>query len=93
MPLHVLVLFSGKTPDKDGPPGRALLCEVSSLFEMLMTQKADTHPGPRPYLLYQLSAVCRRSPGLDSATIPYNTQGNSGNAEKRTPAAVPTGLI
>ncbi|XP_023815185.1 protocadherin-12 isoform X2 [Oryzias latipes] len=57
----------GKTPEKDGPLGGALLSEVSTLFEMLMTQKADAHPGPRPDVLYRLSAAYRRSVGLDAA--------------------------
>lgn len=56
----------GKTPEKDGPLGGALLSEVSTLFEMLMTQKADAHPGsPPPDVLYRLSAAYRRSLGLD----------------------------
>ncbi|XP_061896097.1 protocadherin-12-like isoform X1 [Entelurus aequoreus] len=59
----------GKSPEKDGPLGGALLSEVSTLFEMLMTQKADAHPGPRADVLYRLSSACRRS--LDS-------DGNSG---------------
>lgn len=83
----------GKTPEKDGPLGGALLSEVSTLFEMLMTQKADAHPGPHPDMLYRLSAVCQRSLGLDGTTIPTNATRNSGNAEKRTPAAPPPGLL
>ncbi|XP_058505605.1 protocadherin-12 isoform X2 [Solea solea] len=90
----------GKTPDKDGPLGGALLSEVSTLFEMLMTQKADAHPGPRPDVLYRLSAAYRRSLGLDGgggASAPAGGAGNaarsSGNAEKRTgAAAAPSGL-
>ncbi|KAM4732940.1 protocadherin-12 isoform 2-T2 [Anableps anableps] len=58
----------GKTPEKDGQLGGALLSEVSTLFEMLMTQKADAHPGPRPDVLYRLSAAYRRSLGLDATT-------------------------
>ncbi|XP_035525236.1 protocadherin-12 [Morone saxatilis] len=84
----------GKTPEKDGPLGGALLSEVSTLFEMLMTQKADAHPGPRPDVLYRLSAAYRRSLGLDSntATSAGNAPKNSGNAEKRSGLAPPSGL-
>ncbi|MEQ2247108.1 hypothetical protein ILYODFUR_005818 [Ilyodon furcidens] len=56
----------GKTLEKDGQLGGALLSEVSTLFEMLMTRKADAHPGPRPDVLYRLSAAYRRSLGLDA---------------------------
>ncbi|XP_074505689.1 protocadherin-12 isoform X1 [Sebastes fasciatus] len=85
----------GKTPEKDGPLGGALLSEVSTLFEMLMTQKADAHPGPRPDVLYRLSAAYRRSLGLDGAgatTAAGNAPRNSGNAEKRSGLAAPSGL-
>nr|XP_057913502.1 protocadherin-12 isoform X3 [Doryrhamphus excisus] len=58
----------GKSPEKDGPLGGALLSEVSTLFEMLMTQKADTHPGPRADVLYRLSSACRRSLDSDGPT-------------------------
>ncbi|KAK2904537.1 protocadherin-12 isoform X1 [Channa argus] len=76
----------GKTPEKDGPLGGALLSEVSTLFEMLMTQKADAHPGPRPDVLYRLSAAYRRSLGLDGTGTPAagNAPRNSGNAEMRS---------
>lgn len=90
---------SGKTPEKDSPLGGALLSEVSTLFEMLMTQKADAHPGPPPDVLYRLSAAYRRSLGLDasatSAANPANaasTPLNSGNGERRSGVALPTGL-
>lgn len=85
----------GKTPEKDGPLGGALLSEVSTLFEMLMTQKADAHPGPRPDVLYRLSAAYRRSLGLDgnaTAASAANTAKKSGNPEKRTGLTPPTGL-
>lgn len=84
----------GKTPEKDGPLGGALLSEVSTLFEMLMTQKADAHPGPRPDVLYRLSAAYRRSLGLDGAptTTMGNPARNSGNSEKRSGLASPSGL-
>ncbi|XP_068570164.1 protocadherin-12 [Cebidichthys violaceus] len=82
----------GKTPEKDGPLGGALLSEVSTLFEMLMTQKADAHPGPRPDVLYRLSAAYRRSLGLDATGASGNAARNSGNAEKRSGLAAPSGL-
>ncbi|XP_062416442.1 protocadherin-12 isoform X2 [Pungitius pungitius] len=81
----------GKAPEKDGPLGGALLSEVSTLFEMLMTQKADAHPGPRPDMLYRLSAAYRRSLGLDPTTAARNS-GNCGSAEKRSDLAAPLGL-
>lgn len=79
----------GKTPEKDGPLGGALLSEVSTLFEMLMTQKADAHPGPRPDVLYRLSAAYRRSLGLDGGAAAAAT---TTNAEKRSGLAAPSGL-
>eukprot|EP00066_Takifugu_rubripes_P026443 XP_011615709.1 PREDICTED: protocadherin-12 isoform X2 [Takifugu rubripes] len=83
----------GKSPDKDGPLGGALLSEVSTLFEMLMTQKADAHPGPPPDVLYRLSAAYRRSLGLDGSgtTAGAKAARNSGNAEQRPAVAPPTG--
>lgn len=84
----------GKSPEKDGPLGGALLSEVSTLFEMLMTQKADAHPGPPPDVLYRLSAAYRRSLGLDGGgtAAAANAARNSGNAEQRSGVAPPTGL-
>ncbi|XP_041931293.1 protocadherin-12 [Alosa sapidissima] len=56
----------GKSPEKAGPLGGALLSEVSTLFEMLLTQKADAQPRPSAEMLYRLSAAYRRSLGLDT---------------------------
>ncbi|XP_071382011.1 protocadherin-12 [Centroberyx affinis] len=80
----------GKTLERDGPLGGALLSEVSTLFEMLMTQKADAQ---HPEVLYRLSAAYRRSLGLDGAATPAvtNAPRNSGNAEKRSGLAPPSG--
>ncbi|XP_042069257.1 protocadherin-12 isoform X2 [Haplochromis burtoni] len=77
----------GKTPEKDGPLGGALLSEVSTLFEMLMTQKADAHPGPRPDVLYRLSAAYRRSLGLDGGAA-----GNAAKNSARSGPSAPSGL-
>ncbi|KAM3866916.1 protocadherin-12 [Diretmus argenteus] len=84
----------GKTPERDGPLGGALLSEVSTLFEMLMTQKADAQPGPHPEVLYRLSAAYRRSLGLDGTVTPTGTNAprNSGKAEKRSALLQPSGL-
>ncbi|XP_054890673.1 protocadherin-12 isoform X2 [Poeciliopsis prolifica] len=75
----------GKTPEKDGQLGGALLSEVSTLFEMLMTQKADAHPGPRPDILYRLSAAYQRSLGLDATTAGGSAPKNC--SEKRPAVA------
>ncbi|XP_028815390.1 protocadherin-12 isoform X2 [Denticeps clupeoides] len=77
----------GKAPEKAGPLGGALLSEVSTLFEMLLTQKADAQPRPSAEMLYRLSAAYRRSLGLDS-----NPPGgrahthHSGSHERHTPS-------
>lgn len=81
----------GKAAEKDGPLGGALLSEVSTLFEMLMTQKADAHPGPRHDVLYRLSAAYRRSLAPD-ATAAARNSGNCGTTEKRSGPAAPLGL-
>lgn len=70
----------GKSPDKEETVNGALLNEVSSLFEMLMTQKADSHPGPRPDVLYRLSAAYRRSLGLEAT--PNANARNPGNDKR-----------
>ncbi|KAJ8337890.1 hypothetical protein SKAU_G00368560 [Synaphobranchus kaupii] len=66
----------GKTPEKGGPLPGSLLSEVSTLFEMLLTQKADAQPRTSAEVLYRLSAAYRRSMGLE---------GPSAGAEKRSP--------
>ncbi|KAJ8246886.1 hypothetical protein GJAV_G00256460 [Gymnothorax javanicus] len=66
----------GKTPEKGGPLTGSLLSEVSTLFEMLLTQKADAQPRTSAEMLYRLSAAYRRSMGLDGATA---------GGEKRSP--------
>ncbi|XP_067312858.1 protocadherin-12 [Pseudorasbora parva] len=57
----------GKSPEKRGLGGRALMSEVSSLFEMLLTQKAEAQSCPPADVLYRLSAAYRRSLGLDAS--------------------------
>ncbi|XP_030641488.1 protocadherin-12 [Chanos chanos] len=76
----------GKTPEKDGPLGGTLLSEVSTLFEMLLTQKADAQPRPSAEMLYRLSAAYRRSLGLD--TPPHGNSASTrhqGSTEKQYP--------
>ncbi|XP_042593722.1 protocadherin-12-like [Cyprinus carpio] len=72
----------GKTPEKTPLGGRALISEVSSLFEMLLTQKADAQSCPPAEVLYRLSAAYRRSLGLD-------TPANGGAAHTRQQYANP----
>ncbi|XP_016092747.1 protocadherin-12-like isoform X1 [Sinocyclocheilus grahami] len=72
----------GKTPEKAPLGGRALISEVSSLFEMLLTQKADAQSCPPADMLYRLSAAYRRSLGLD-------TPANGGAAHTRQQGQTP----
>uniref|UniRef100_A0AAV2KD48 Cadherin domain-containing protein n=1 Tax=Knipowitschia caucasica TaxID=637954 RepID=A0AAV2KD48_KNICA len=52
----------GKSVDRDEEPlNGALLSEVSSLFQMLMTQKGGSRLGPPPDVLYRLSNAYRQS--------------------------------
>ncbi|XP_073676693.1 protocadherin-12 [Garra rufa] len=72
----------GKTPEKAPLGGRALISEVSSLFEMLLTQKADAQSCPPADVLYRLSAAYRRSLGLDASA-------NGGAAHTRLQGQTP----
>ncbi|XP_036826095.1 protocadherin-12 isoform X1 [Oncorhynchus mykiss] len=79
----------GKKPE-DGSLGGALISEVNTLFNMLLTQKGDSQPRPSPDVLYRLSATYRRSLGLEGDTAAAggaNIQRNSVNPEKRSPLA------
>ncbi|KAJ8015486.1 hypothetical protein DPEC_G00026640 [Dallia pectoralis] len=78
----------GKNTEKDGPMGGALLSEVNTLFNMLLTQKGNSQALPSPDVLYRLSTVYRRSLGLDGTAAPAgapNLPRNSGISEKRSP--------
>ncbi|XP_063045747.1 protocadherin-12 isoform X2 [Engraulis encrasicolus] len=79
----------GKNPDKGGPlGGGALLSEVSTLFEMLLTQKADAQPQrPAAEVLYRLSAAYRRSLGLDTPPMGGGAGGGAGVASPSPLAA------
>ncbi|XP_069052251.1 protocadherin-12 [Lepisosteus oculatus] len=69
----------GKTSGKGSALPGHLFSEVSTLFEMLLTQKADSQPQTSAEMLYRLSAAYRRSLGLD---------GTGGGAQQpRSPAA------
>ncbi|MGH0116469.1 UNVERIFIED_CONTAM: hypothetical protein FKN15_017119 [Acipenser sinensis] len=57
----------GKAPGESSQISGHLLSEVSTLFEMLLTQKADSHPRTSAEVLYRLSAAYRRSLGLEGA--------------------------
>lgn len=90
--IHDSTSFStfGKTPEKDVPLGGTLLSEVSTLFEMLMTQKADSQLRPSPEVLYRLSAAYRRSLGLEGSGAMSggaSAPRNSGNPDKHGPLA------
>nr|XP_055033753.1 protocadherin-12 isoform X2 [Misgurnus anguillicaudatus] len=73
----------GKTPEKTPVlDSRALMSEVSSLFEMLLTKKADAQSCPPAEVLYRLSAAYRRSLGLDAPA-------NGGAASTRHQGSTP----
>ncbi|XP_066572795.1 protocadherin-12 [Amia ocellicauda] len=81
----------GKTSGKGVALPGHLLSEVSTLFEMLLTQKADSQAQPAAEVLYRLSAAYRRSLGLDGAAGGATQTRHSG-AENRSPAALPAEL-
>ncbi|KAJ0023515.1 hypothetical protein NQD34_003414 [Periophthalmus magnuspinnatus] len=60
----------GKSPDREEPVNGALLSEVSSLFEMLLTQKGGSRLGPPPDVLYRLSNAYRQSSHKRAAPHP-----------------------
>ncbi|KPP77495.1 protocadherin-12-like [Scleropages formosus] len=80
----------GKTAEKGSPLGGALLSEVSTLFEMLLTQKADAQPRTSAQLLYRLSAAYRRSMGLDGTAAGGSSPGRY-PAGERSPAVQHSG--
>lgn len=65
--------------------GEALLSEVSMLFKMLMTQKADIHPGPHPNVLCRLSAAYHHILGLDTTTAAAENIPNRCAEKRPTP--------
>ncbi|XP_041122453.1 protocadherin-12 isoform X2 [Polyodon spathula] len=69
----------GKAPGESSQISGHLLSEVSTLFEMLLTQKADSHPRTSAEVLYRLSAAYRRSLGLEGAAT------GGGNFPRDTP--------
>ncbi|KAJ8405289.1 hypothetical protein AAFF_G00322800 [Aldrovandia affinis] len=75
----------GKTPEKGSPLPGTLLSEVSTLFEMLLTQKADAQPRTSAEMLYRLSAAYRRSMGLDGPAAGGTSPARHTGGEKRSP--------
>ncbi|KAG7465355.1 hypothetical protein MATL_G00175610 [Megalops atlanticus] len=75
----------GKSPEKGSPLPGTLLSEVSTLFEMLLTQKADAQPRTSAEVLYRLSAAYRRSMGLDGPPAGGASPSRHSGSEKRSP--------